>query len=129
MRRLIIFVLPLALLGRCTDIGSAPRNSPAVFMIDLQAQFLDDSVRVLVDDRMVYEGRVTTFPLLGLARSIPVEGVSGTCWVRTQVVDPLPGTERDTAVTVGDTLTVAVTLDERSRTLYYTVYPYLIRYR
>jgi hypothetical protein len=98
-------------------------------MIDLQAQFLDDSVRVLVDNRTVYEGRATTNLILGLARSIPVEGLSGAHRVRTQVVDPLQGTERDTMVTVGDTLTVAVTLDERTRTLYYTLYPYLIRYR
>ena len=124
-----ILVLPLLVLGGCNDSGSNLQPSTPVFRIDLQAQFLDDSVRVVVDSRIVFEGRVTTNNILSLAKAIPVEVPTGEHNVDVQVLHPYTGTDKDTTVMVKDTLTVAVTLDERSRTLYFNLYPFLVPYR
>ena len=129
MRKISVLVLPLIILGGCKDSGSTLQPSPVVFRIDLQSQFLEDSVRVLVDSRIVFEGRVTTNFTLGLAKSLSVDPSAGQHDVRVQVVHPYTGTEKDTAVVVEDTLTVAVNLDERSRMLYFTLYPFLVPYR
>lgn len=129
MRKISVLVLPLIILGGCKDNGSTLQPSPAVFRIDLQSQFLDDSVRVLVDTRIVFEGRVTTNYTLSLAKSLSVDASTGQHDVSVQVVHPYTGTEKDTAVIVKDTLTVAVNLDERSGMLYFTLYPFLIPYR
>jgi hypothetical protein len=124
-----LLVLALLILGSCKDNGEILQSSPAVFRVDLQWQFLDDSVRVTVDSRMVFSGRVTTNSSLGLAKSISVDGNIGQHEVLVQVVHPYRGAEKDTTVSVTDTLTVGVTLDERSRTLYFHLYPFVIPYR
>lgn len=129
MRNLMsVLVLSLVFLGGCKDSGSTLQPSPAVFRIDLQSQFLDDSVCVAVDSRIVFEGRITTNNIWSLAKSISIDGNTGQHSIRVQVVHPFAGTEKDTTVTVKDTLTVAVRLDERSRTLYFNLYPFLFPY-
>jgi hypothetical protein len=129
MSKLTWLVLPLFILGGCKDNGVTLQPSPAVFRVDLQSQFLDDSVRVTVDNRKVFSGRVTTNYSLGLAKSISVDASIGRHNVLVQVIHPYRGAEKDTTVSVMDTLTVAVTLDERSRTLYFHLYGFLIPYR
>lgn len=129
MSKLGILVLSFLILGGCKDNGSTLQPLPAVFRVDLQAQFLNDSVLVLIDGMSAFEGRVTTNYSQGLARSVPVNASAGRHEVRVKVVHPYTGTEKDTIVTVKDTMTVTVRLDERSRTLYFDVYPFLIPYR
>lgn len=129
MSKLIWVGLPLLILGGCKDNGVALQLSPAVFRVDLQSQFLDDSVRLTVDSQTVFSGRVTTNSSLGLARSISVDANIGEHNVLVEVIHPYRGAEKDTTVSVTDTLTVGVTLDERSRTLYFHLYRFLIPYR
>jgi hypothetical protein len=128
MPKISMLVLPLLILGGCKDNGSTLRPSPAVFQIDLQSHFVDDSVRVQVDSRIVFEGRVTTHDIFGLAKSISVDANTGPHDVRIQVVHPYTGSEKDTTIIVTDTLTVAVNIDERSRTLHFNLYPFLLLY-
>lgn len=129
MRKIGMLVLPFIIWGGCTDSGPSIHTPPAVFRVDLQSQFFHDSVQVQVDGRIVFEGRVTTNNILSLAKSISVQATSGRHDVSVHVVHPYTGTEKDTTVFVKDTLTVAVNLDERSRTLYFALYPFLIPYR
>jgi hypothetical protein len=129
VRMIWLLVPPLIFPGGCRDHGPGVQSSPAVFQVDLQTQFSDDSVRVLIDSRCVFEGRVTTHLGQGLARSLSVDGQAGRHNVRVHVVHPFTGTEKDTTLVVTDTLTLAVNLDERSRTLYFALYPFLIPYR
>lgn len=129
MRNVSILLLPLLILGGCNDNGSNLQPSPVVFRVDLQSQFFDDSLRVQVDGQMVFEGRATTDNILSLAKSISVNASSGRHHVHVEVADPNAGTDKDTTVMVKDTLTVAVNLDERSRMLYFNLYPFLIPYR
>jgi hypothetical protein len=129
MPKSTLMVLSLLFVGGCKDNIVTVQPSPAVFRVDLQYQFFDDSVLVAVDSRMVFSGRVTTNNSLSLAKSISVDGSTGQHNVLVQVVDPYRGTQKDTTVSVTDTLTVAVILDERSRTLYFSLYPFLLPYR
>ena len=129
MNKLTLLVLPLLILCSCKDDGVSYHPSAAVFRIDLQSQFLDDSVRVAVDSRIVFSGRVRTNYSLSLAKSISVDANAGQHDVLVQLVDPFWPTQKDTTVIISDTLTVAVSLDERSRTLYFYLYPFLLPYR
>ncbi len=129
MTRLTLLLLPLLFLSSCKDNTVSNQTSPAVFRVDLQSRFYDDSVCVAVDSRVVFSGRVTTNTSLSLAKSISVDANAGQHNVLVQVLYPTASKQKDTTVSVSDTLTVAVILDERSRTLYFHLYPFLLPYR
>ncbi len=129
MTKFALLILPLLTLANCKDDGISNPGSPAVFRVDLQSEFYNDSVIVAVDSRMVFTGRVTTNHSLSLAKAISVDANTGQHNVMVQVVNPAGAKQKDTTVSVSDTLTVAVILDERSRTLYFYLYPYLLPYR
>ncbi len=129
MRMLSLLFLSLIVIVGCKEEGSPVQPLPAVFRVDLQQGFQDDYVRVSVDNRFVFEGRVTTDHILSLARSLSVDAGSGPHDVLVRVLSPYPPTENDTTVVVKDTLTVAVNLDRGDRKMSFALYPFLIPYR
>jgi hypothetical protein len=125
----LIVAMSLLALVSCSDRGSDLQLRPSLLSIDLQGGFSNDSIRVTVDGRVVFDGRATTNDILFLAHTFRLDVSRGRHTVLVQNLNPFWITENDTTVTLTDTLTVAVNLDERSRSPVFTIHPFLIPYR
>ncbi len=102
--------LPLLLLGTLAACDSTdPLKEPAdLFEIHLWEMFEDDTVQLVLDGRAVFEGVVSSDPLLGLAKIVPADILEGQHRLAVFVDGVFTN---DTTFSVQDTLFVGITYD------------------
>ncbi len=114
-----IFIFLLMIIG-CENNIEKNKTPAIVLRIDLQSQFEDDSVRVMVDDTVAFEGRVRTETMLDVAKVVKFYVDSGPHYIHVQVIYPDTIIENETTAFVYGRSTVAARLDRQGRRLHLT---------
>jgi hypothetical protein len=96
-----------------------------LFEVHLREGFENDSVKVILDDHLVYQNRVTTMRSLSLAGIIATPIIKGEHKISIIINSEL---SRDTTFTANDTLIIAVRFSDRSG-IEYEFQDYITYYR
>ena len=97
----VLVVGALAVVAGCGLLG----ENRQAFEVHLQSSFEDDHVRVEIDGQVVFDGRVTTAHVAGLAERIKLERPTGRHRIRV-IVNDLEAVEK--RFRLNERLTVAV---------------------
>lgn len=108
--RALLTVALLALSG-CDSADPVAPSGPASLTVDFTTQFDDDLVRVELDDALIYEERLTTNDVLGLAERATFSIPDGRHRVRVEVA----GRAESATFEAGATVFVGVSYDSGQR--------------
>lgn len=107
--------------------GTSPDTRPAYVSLDMQTNFRNDQVRLTLDGKQIFDGRVTTDYSLSLASRIAFETVGGMHRLQAEITNS--GIRRDLMIIIRDTMTVRLVYDPSGNGLSISTVPYLINYR
>lgn len=117
----------LFVMSGCKQATQASDQSRPLFAIDLQDGFQHDTVRVSLDNQVVYDDTATTSLALSLAYRMTPSISAGTHRINVWV--PSFSVQADTTVDIQDTLVLGINLNRRMGTLSFTIYRFLLMYR
>ncbi len=118
-----VSLLFFLLLAGCKN-AAQPKQDVGFLSIDLVFDFQSDSVIVLFDDQVVFNGMATTNWTVSSARRIRLSVSIGTHHL--QVRMPVKSTQRDTSFDMPDTLSFAISYDRTKNAITFALYDYYI---